>query len=85
MQTLSGRRFGDQTRGALESAVSRIQALLDHWRVRARCAAARSELRQLDARCLRDIGIDRSEFESCFAESFRIADLTRRRIARRSR
>lgn len=48
---------------------------------RRRLAREREEFRGLDARALRDLGLDASEYLSYRAESALVAEATRRRVA----
>lgn len=69
-------------RSAAQRAWRALAATLDAWRQRSRL---REELAALDDRTLRDLGIDRSEWQSVLAESSGDAEATRRRIAPRPR
>ena len=68
-----------RSRRALRRLLSAWHAGLRTWRVRRRMAAACRELRSLDARTLRDLGLHDSELQSVVAEIQGDADPTRTR------
>ena len=70
--------------GGLRRLVSTLSVLELALRERRRKAIARREFHRLDDRALKDLGICRSEFDSCWAESGE-HEQTRLRLARRPR
>lgn len=65
---------------ALQRLVSGLHWLRIAYAEQRRAARARAELALLDERSLHDLGLTRSEIESCLAESAGAAARTRRRI-----
>ena len=60
-----------------------LRRLLAAWRRHWQERRERAEFQQLDAAALRDLGLDRSEYDSCHREAEGEAPRTRRRLARR--
>jgi uncharacterized protein YjiS (DUF1127 family) len=61
-----------------------VAVALHTLRARRRRALARAACDALDDAALRDLGLHRSEFDSCWAEAHGHAAATRRRIRRRA-
>jgi uncharacterized protein YjiS (DUF1127 family) len=70
--------------GGLRHLASRLSALELALRERRQRAIAQREFHRLDDRALKDLGICRSEFDSCWAES-REQEQTRLRLVLRPR
>lgn len=73
--TLTFFAAGFATAAAGRTMTSMLRSLARLWR----WERSRAQLNELDDHALRDLGVDRSEFMSYFAESERFAPATRRR------
>lgn len=62
-------------------ARARLAAGVRSLRLRRQRNRQARQFAQLDERMLRDLGVCRSEFDSCWAEAAEAAEATRRRIA----
>jgi uncharacterized protein YjiS (DUF1127 family) len=65
----------------MNTFMQRIAAAVQAWRAWRKLQRERREFERLDERTLRDLGVSRSEFESCRDESRGRVELTRTRIA----
>jgi uncharacterized protein YjiS (DUF1127 family) len=72
----------DPTPSALACVVARLVRVRLAIRARRDRSAQRREFNQLNRQALRDLGVDRSEFDSYMAELDGVQPTTRRRIAR---
>ena len=76
--------FAEWLEGRALRLADTVSAALGALRARRRCAGARAAYEALDEAALRDLGLHRSELDSCWSEAHGRAALTRRRIRRRA-
>ena len=75
--------FAEWLEGQAQRLASAVAAALRRQRALRRRASARAACDALDEAALRDLGLHRSELDSCCAEAHGHAAPTRRRIRRR--
>ena len=75
--------FAEWLEGRAQRLAAAIAAALGTLRARRRRAGARAACEALDDAALRDLGLHRSELDSCWAEARGCAAPTRLRIRRR--